>query len=311
MTLCFQKKIPHKFWEIEYDGVLSSQVTCRIVTELLKFIVFERQQIPAPFEQLLQSQNEEEFSRKRIHSRKTGVSLNSKRKCHFVENFESVIRNLESAFKCCHKIEQILVLLGGTVVNPKEIYVIKLPTPGTYEGKLLNMKPCIRNFFRKIITSDLFGDLKLLPTTNLYVLIQAPRNAKIEWFLPKLTYNFKHPSRGRVLTLSISSNCIVHETELTLGNASAFEISGVEPLLDGTLDNGVNTSLYDNLSNLCINDGSTSDELSCENMAVQLLNNTTSNEIDDELIWFQAPVSVKGFKDKVTTKTSKATDIWG
>jgi transcriptional regulatory protein LevR len=51
-SICRRKKPEKITWQSEFDGVLSSSVCGKLIIELLKFLAFERHQLPAPFDQI-------------------------------------------------------------------------------------------------------------------------------------------------------------------------------------------------------------------------------------------------------------------
>ena len=40
------------FLDVEFDGIIESSVRANLVIEMIKYIVYQRQQIPLPFDQI-------------------------------------------------------------------------------------------------------------------------------------------------------------------------------------------------------------------------------------------------------------------
>ncbi|GFO34903.1 Gag Pol protein [Plakobranchus ocellatus] len=55
---------------------------------------------------------------------------------------------VNQAFENCPEIEQVAVLFGGTVVSPKESYIIKFP-PSCPDADSLSLQSCKRNLFQQ------------------------------------------------------------------------------------------------------------------------------------------------------------------
>ena len=55
---CVRKPPQTVYWQAEFDGVLQSGVRSALVEELIKFIAFERRQLPATFDSLKYQEDE-------------------------------------------------------------------------------------------------------------------------------------------------------------------------------------------------------------------------------------------------------------
>lgn len=55
MASASRAKIQHDkkmFLDVEFDGIIESSVRANLVIEMIKYIVYQRQQIPLPFDQI-------------------------------------------------------------------------------------------------------------------------------------------------------------------------------------------------------------------------------------------------------------------
>lgn len=156
---------------------------------------------------------------------------------NLVHGLEEMFEKLIETFEICPEVRQVLFLLGGTTVSPKETYLINMP-PYHPESNNLSSKFCVRYLIKELISQDLVGKLKDLKTTNATIMIRAPIDSGISWFLPKP--NFDIPSRGARFHLNLISNpnsdCFNHD--LT-HEEHEMDISGIEPFEMSALDSSV------------------------------------------------------------------------
>lgn len=175
---------------------------------MLKHVLYQRQQLPLPYDQLAF------FSRRDCNPDDSSVmprSLrneqnNCKKSQRILLELEEVFQNLETLFMltlvpCVH------ILLGGSVVNPKEMYEVNMEQVafGSNEESLKTIS-CIRQLFHTLFIKDLFNELKSAPLMNTVLLVQAQRNCGIQWFRPKL--NYRVPTRTRRLIISMASDTV-------------------------------------------------------------------------------------------------------
>jgi len=172
-------------------------------------------------------------------------------------------------------IKQILIILGPNIILPKDAYLIHLPTE-FYEGPSLTARSCIQSVFRTFYKEDFLSNtVPLNSSTNLFLLFLVPRSCDHARFnlVPQLTYSV--PSVGVLYELNLvcrASTLTVVTAELGSPAGKELDISGVHPLDDSVVDSPA---------------GST-DVLTVE-----------SSSSSDDYVWFQAPVTVRGLREKV------------
>ncbi|XP_072133757.1 MAD2L1-binding protein [Mobula birostris] len=187
-----------------FPGQVTRKSCCRLVCELLKHVLYQRQQLPLPYDQLA-------FFTKRecppddcsVLSRSIkNEQSNCKKSQKMLLELDEVFQNLEAMFTltlvpCVH------ILMGGSVVNPKEMYEINMEKVafGSTEESLKTIS-CIRQLFHALFVKDLFSELKSVPLMNTLLLVQGHRNCGVQWFRPKL--NYRVPNRTRKLIISLA-----------------------------------------------------------------------------------------------------------
>ncbi|KAG6934070.1 MAD2L1 binding protein, partial [Chelydra serpentina] len=228
---------------VAFPGPVTQQGCCHFACELLKHVLYQRHQLPLPYEQLAyfyrralpRQPQDGDAIKKKPHSQ----DLGSSRKCQqLLMELEGVFRHLEAMFNLT-LVPRVLILLGGNAMSPKELYEINLEGISVSNAEeSLQTPSCVRKLFHSLFLADVFSELQAVPVMGTIVMVQGHRDCGIDWFRPKL--NYKVPTRGRKLTVNLSCG----------GNSST----------NPSTQQGV-TSAWDNY------------------------------------IWFQAPVTVKGFHE--------------
>jgi len=164
---------------------------------------------------------------------------------------------------------------------PKDAYLLHLPTE-FYEGPSVTAKSCIQSVFRTFYNEDFLSSaVPLSSSTNMFLLFLAPRTCDHTRFnlIPQLRYSV--PSIGALYEVNLvcrASTLTLDTAELGSAIDKELDISGVQPL-----DNSVIDSAAD----------------SAEVLTVHSLT-------ADDFVWFQAPVTVKGYREKIPDMVGSA-----
>lgn len=127
------------------------------------------------------------------------------RKCQqTLQELEEVLQQLEVLFSLS-RVPRVLLLMGDSVVHPKELYEINIEALVVACGDhCLRVSSCLRQLFRTLFVADLLSDtrpVRLMPTT---VLVLAHRDCGVGWFRPKL--QFKVPTRVKNQVIALSTD---------------------------------------------------------------------------------------------------------
>lgn len=246
-------------------------VTCAtLLTEAIKYLIFQRYQIPLPFDQLKaedeRERREEEEGKlpKEGHASRPS-SLAVKKRRQLIADVEELLRRLYQVFVQV-QVMDVLLLLGATVVNPKEVYSIRflgigkaseadrlkaISLTGKENGLVTRSKfvdRCCRKLARTLFTDPNLNECGELKCTSINCFILAPRGAGIDWFKPKAS--FKVPRKGKSYFINVSES------------KTTTEDSNVE-----------------------------------------------GEEVQEDTMWFQAPMVLKGYKEMY--KETVGSSIWG
>ncbi|XP_041351196.1 MAD2L1-binding protein-like [Gigantopelta aegis] len=314
-----------------------------IVNELIKYCMYEREQIPLPFENIKRDIDRDENARlqlqneKNFHQFKVLKKVVERKSQNAVFSLEQLFDNLSQLFERYPEVHQVLILLGGTVVSPKETYLVNLP-PTCPDAEPPADRSYVKYLYRQLITQDLLGDVKSISPTNMTVFVRAPRDCGLEWFLPKPA--FKVPQKSKQFEFNISCTQSSSSSYNLTQADEEFDISGIqplsptdlstselsgssvfhtddddmaeEPLVLGAADNGYNNSqntpscIYSSKFFACPKRHSStkcSQQMSNSSDLSEIWTSTDSgfhtDPTDMDMIWFQSPVVVKGYKNKL------------
>ncbi|XP_035519089.1 MAD2L1-binding protein [Morone saxatilis] len=193
---------------VDFPGTVTQEGCCRFVSEILKCILYQRQQLPMTYDQLVYSQKKQQASmqEKDTVSRRPVQSADMDwRKCQqTLQELEEVLQQLEVLFSLS-RVPRVLLLMGGSLVLPKELYEINMEALVVASGdQCLRVSSCLRQLFRTLFVADLLSDtrpVRLVPTT---VLALAHRDCGVGWFRPKL--QFKVPTRVKNKVIALSTD---------------------------------------------------------------------------------------------------------
>lgn len=151
-----------------------------------------------PFHHSLSSQAEEVMKKKP----RATVEVSSRKCQQSLAELESVLSHLEGLFART-LVPRVLILLGGSALNPKEFYELDLSrlAPNSMDQSL-STAACLRRLFRAIFMADAFSELQAPPLMGTIVMAQGHRDCGEDWFQPKL--NYRVPTRGHKLTVTLS-----------------------------------------------------------------------------------------------------------
>ncbi|NXY81146.1 MD2BP protein, partial [Alcedo cyanopectus] len=194
---------------VVFPGAVSRDCCCRFVCELLKHVLYQRQQLPLPYEQFAY------FSRR-------AAQVRGLWQCGGV--WGRLWAQGQPCRRCCGSLAQQLAclacqfslhaflrdppdppaLLSGNDIYGLEHLVAQLgvPCPGSDEESLKTAS-CVRKLFHSLFVADVFSELETLPAMGTVVMLQGHRDCGVDWFRPKL--NYKAPARGKKLIVNLSS----------------------------------------------------------------------------------------------------------
>ncbi|XP_014067408.2 MAD2L1-binding protein isoform X2 [Salmo salar] len=191
--------------EVVFPGLVTQEGCCRFVSEILKCILYQRQQLPMTYDQLVYSQKRQQAAMQAVGWRpgqSTAEGLDWRRCQRTLQDLEQVLQQLEVLFSLS-LVPRVLLLVGGSLLLPKEQYEVNMEDVILAAGdRSLRVSSCLRQVFRTLFVADLLSDAKPVRLTATTVMVLAHRDCGVGWFRPKL--DFKVPTRVRSQVISLS-----------------------------------------------------------------------------------------------------------
>ncbi|XP_028166155.1 uncharacterized protein LOC135080634 [Ostrinia nubilalis] len=267
-----------------------TSISCgHVVVELIKFIAYQRLQIPYTYQWLKQIVTK----KKMCEDEEKKDSFQSER--HFriastaLDNLDFILKSLLAEIGGPSTPEEVCIALGATPVTCKEVYRLILPSavhkPQCHSPHIANDQKIQRNVFRTLVTSETLSQVffSSLPPTNMYVFIKKKNVSNQDEVVNPdnfvLTSGCRIPRNSRIVTLDFRSP----NTE-NISCCNDFHVFG--------------DAISNNLENLQIQENVDDYE-------------EEFNEIEstDSLKWYQSSYVMKGFKD-CTVNGSSVTNSW-
>lgn len=127
------------------------------------------------------------------------------RKCQrTLQDLDELVGHLEVLFSLT-LVPRVLLLVGGSLVMPKELYEINMEEVALSTGDgCLRTSVCLRKIFRSLFVADILTDARPVHLLTTTVMALGHRDCGVSGFKPKL--DFKMPTRAKRQIIHIASN---------------------------------------------------------------------------------------------------------
>ncbi|XP_017319574.1 MAD2L1-binding protein [Ictalurus punctatus] len=194
--------------DVVFPGSVTQDGCCRFVCELFKCVLYQRQQLPMTYDQMVffqkqqltTTQLEEGAVRKSI---KPSGDSTWQRCQRTLRELDEVLGHLEVLFSLSY-VPRVLFMLGSSGILPTELYEINMEA--LVQGgsdRSLRTSLCLRRLFRTLFVADLLSDVKPVRIMGTTVMALAHRDCGVEWFKPKV--DFRVPTRVKRQVISLAS----------------------------------------------------------------------------------------------------------
>ncbi|XP_046750878.1 MAD2L1-binding protein-like [Diprion similis] len=197
-----RKKIEELEVHVKLEEPLTSDSCCKLILELVKYLLYQKQQIPVSYEYLL-----------RLGSSSVGVTDRSLATARATLScLENISEHLN--IELCREsavVKEIVISMGATILAPKFCLRVSLP-PEILSGQChfkqqhSPRKPLL-NLMRSITESGEFQEamaLPLMPTNTFFLLQKSDSNKVSEFFVPKPRYTVSNVTAGSRFHLKLS-----------------------------------------------------------------------------------------------------------
>ncbi|XP_014372038.2 uncharacterized protein LOC106721588 [Papilio machaon] len=282
MSAC--KKSMPVIIKLDIGDQLTSISCGHIVVELIKFIAYQRLQIPYSYQWLKQVVNKK---RQCIEAKDT---FQSEKHFHVassaLENLDFIIKSLLKEIDGPTVPGEVCIALGGTPDTSKEVYRLLLPSychkSQCHSKHIASDQKIQMNVFRTLVTSDVLSKVfqNTLPPTNLHVLLKK-KNSTCDVVCTDsfvLFNGYRLPRSAKVVVIDFRTES--HENLSCCNNFEVFEEVITKNLTD---------------LKICDNENDVED----------------FNEIESSstMSWYQSCYVMKGFRDCIVSGSS-ITNKW-
>ncbi|VVD01585.1 uncharacterized protein LOC126972565 [Leptidea sinapis] len=272
--------------KINIDSDIGDQLTSislgHIVAELIKFIAYQRLQIPYTYQWLKQ------LVTKKKEAKVVKDSYQSERYFHVassaLDNLDYVIKSIIKEVGGVSLPDEICIAFGATPISCKEIYRILLPSvchkPQCHSNNIATDQKIQKNVFRNLVTSEQLSKIfyEPLPPTKMYIFLKILSQKQQDVICHDsfvIVNGYKIPKSCKVVIINFRTS----NTNMTCCNE--FEV--------------FSDQISNSLSQVSI-EGEDSDALD-------------EIETTENVKWFQSMYVMKGFKDCIVNGSS-ITNSW-
>ncbi|XP_016297863.1 MAD2L1-binding protein [Sinocyclocheilus anshuiensis] len=200
---------------VVFPGHITQDGCCRFVCELLKCVLYQRQQIPMTYDQMVFLQKQQHNATQDMvnqRSAKTSEGLDWHRCQRTLQDLDEVLAHLEALFSLS-QVPRVLFMLGGSTVLPTELYEVNMEAVAVGAGEnCLRTSTCLRQLFRTLFVADLLSDAKSVRLMTTTVMALGHRDCGVTGFKPKV--DFKVPTKVKRQVISIASDlCLTGELQ--------------------------------------------------------------------------------------------------
>ena len=277
------------------NGSIGRDLTARLATEIIKYLLYDRQQIPFPMT------NSKSLVDLRQKSSEHQLSTKEEQVVAMFDDLETLFNEVICVLSLdAIDVQTVSLSLGQTLLLPKELYCIELPSNKIYEVRhcadcpKLTLRQAVTRFFKTILNdiNILFQNRKDISSTKIFVLIKVNKrnipqvmnhsfmcerlkNVKDrEHFTPHMEYEI--PRIGNRFKLSVTQK----QCNCSYISDNSFEI------FSDSYEQSVNDSRLDlDLS-----------KHMSKSLTVENIGNNEDNASKDQFVWIQVLPSIKGIQ---------------
>ncbi|XP_043111007.1 MAD2L1-binding protein [Puntigrus tetrazona] len=194
---------------VVFPGRITQDGCCRFVCELLKCVLYQRQQMPMTYDQMVFLQKQQHNGPQtddmvNRRSSKTSEGLDRRRCQRTLQELDEVLAHIEALFSLS-QVPRVLFFLGGSTILPTELYEVNMEAVAVGAGEnSLRTSTCLRQLFRALFVADLLSDAKSVRLMTTTVMALAHRDCGVTGFRPKV--DFKVPTKVKRQVISIASD---------------------------------------------------------------------------------------------------------
>uniref|UniRef100_A0A8D8WXY6 MAD2L1-binding protein n=1 Tax=Cacopsylla melanoneura TaxID=428564 RepID=A0A8D8WXY6_9HEMI len=313
------------------DSIITHKSCSLMVTELVKYIIHQKQLIPYPYEVLKYYVNKRKDLENNSECPELGQLRSNiaseryfKQTSDAIETIESFLESISHEIMTCStQLSEVVLLLGSNPVSPHYVFQIVLPclSVGHSDAYHSTRKPLDR-LMKNILIDDMLHNVlsRLTNSTNMYVLLKLKSSNSYNNDDYILREHFHIPSKSQHVIFNFHTDIISTESCLCVipfeDSLESSEEGCVECLDEKheSIDIG-ETVLNDieNGSSPLVEDLKTThiphhvEEKVFQNLKIN--NDSIDRTLDDDFVWYQNKSILKSFQE-VRVRGTSVVNYW-
>ena len=208
---------------------ITASICSRIARDLVKFILYMRQQIPCPYDELKAEMEEKHQSStdpsdSSNRRKKKILSSKARRMKSLIEETDSLLESLDVSLFQNFRISEVLFLLGPSIYSPKEVYSLVFSNRDSQSSdEEFSPSDASKKFVRAMITSNSPTFDREMKSTKLFTLVKSSGlpsdSAVLEIPQFKLKLNFKlKMKKAALVNVYMDNSKFVGKSEFCIRN---------------------------------------------------------------------------------------------
>ena len=203
---------------VTFKQILDPQNLATCLSEIVKYVLYTKSQIPLPYDQLVKDKPLQEQTQKAAASLQEDGDRDPPVTSGQAKRLQDRVNTLQQHISCIRSmcldagssIQEMLVILGATLVSPKEVYRVKVENGLiTESAAVLAQDNLTRYVVRSLVRIGLEANTRTISPTNCFVLFFAQRSSKFGTAAyPRLS--FKVVPRGSHVCLHLNLDASIN-----------------------------------------------------------------------------------------------------
>eukprot|EP00466_Bigelowiella_natans_P010402 jgi/Bigna1/86668/estExt_fgenesh1_pg.C_120191 len=205
-------KLPH-------NCAITSKICSSVTCDVIKYILYIRQQIPCPYDEVkLDFDDHERGEQKDGRRRKARISGSSKRQKRFVETTEALLNGLGTSLFKGGIVMEVLLLLGPSIYSPKEVYSITFSNDLNFQQESSDkiLSKIKKRLIRQMISCPSPAFNKEMKPTRLFTLIRRKARSSSDNAFEPASFSPKHNFRLKLKKAVLISIHICSASQLDI-----------------------------------------------------------------------------------------------
>lgn len=306
---------------VTFKQILHPQNLATCLSEIVKYVLYNKSQIPLPYDQLVKDKPLQEHTQKAAASLREDGDREPPVTSGQAKRLQDRVKILQQHISCIRSmcldagssIQEMLVILGATLMSPKEVYRVKIENGLIIESAaVLAQDNLTRYVVRSLVHIGLEANTRTISPTNCFVLFFAQCSSKFGTAaFPRMS--FKVVPRGSHVCLHLnldgSINCqdgSINSQDASINSQDGCQVTQ-DPGQSGRRDK-IGGGLARDVQKQAVHREETVTETKLDLPHLMEKLSLDKEGQKDDYIWFQIATVFHGFKELPVK--SNCTEDW-